>query len=70
VWVNRANQRVERWEMVLEGDAPPPESYSWEGWQEHDGLWFPTSHRRDSIDVFTNRVEVVSSFGPAEFSQP
>jgi len=70
VWVNRANQRVERWEMVLEGDAPPPVSYSWEGWQEHGGLWFPTSHRRDSIDVFTNRVEVVSSFGPAEFSQP
>ena len=70
VYVNRANHRVERWEMVLQGDAPPPEAYTWEGWQEHGGLWFPTSHRRDSIDVFTNRVEVVSSFGPAEFSQP
>jgi hypothetical protein len=56
--------------MVLEGDSPPPEAYTWEGWQEHGGLWFPTAHRRDSIDVFTNRVEVVSSFGPAEFSQP
>lgn len=70
VWVNRANRRVERWEMVLQGDSPPPESYTWEGWQEHGGLWFPTSHRRDSTDVFTNQVELVSSFGPAEFSQP
>jgi len=70
VWVNRANQRVERWEMVLEGDSPPPESYSWEGWEEHGGLWFATSHRRDSTDVLTNRIALVPSFSPAEFEQP
>ena len=70
VWVNRTNQRVERWEMVLEGDQPPPVSYTWEGWEEHDGLWFATSHRRDSIDVFTNRIELVPSFAAAEFDQP
>src|SRR5262249_46356317 len=39
VYVNRANHRVERWEMVLQGDQPPPEAYTWEGWERHDGLW-------------------------------
>lgn len=70
VLVNRGNHRIEHWDMVLEGDQPPPEGYSWEGWEEHDGLWFPTSHKRDSIDVFTNHVEAVTSFPAAEFREP
>ncbi len=70
VFVNRANHRVEYWEMVLEGDTPPPVGYSWEGWEQHDGLWFPTAHRRDSVNVFTNRIETVSAFAPAEFQAP
>ena len=70
VFVNRANHRVERWAMVLQGDQPPPEAYTWEGWEQHDGLWFPTAHRRDSTDVFTNQIETVHAFRPAEFTQP
>ncbi len=70
VWVNRSTRRIERWEMVLQGQEPPPVSYSWEGWEEHGGLWFATSHRRDSLDVLTNRIALVPSFGPAEFEQP
>ncbi len=70
VFVNRANHRVERWEMVLEGDSPPPAAYTWEGWEQHDGLWFPTAHRRDSTNVFTNRIEAVHAFAPTEFTQP
>jgi hypothetical protein len=70
VFVNRANHRVEYWEMVLEGDEPPPVGYTWEGWEEHGGLWFPTAHRRDSVNVFTNAVEVVPAFAAAEFREP
>ena len=70
VYVNRANHRVERWEMVLEGDQPPPEAYTWEGWERHDGLWFPTAHMRDSTNVFTSKIETVHSFAPAEFEHP
>jgi len=70
VFVNRTNHRVERWEMVLEGDSPPPVAYTWEGWEQHDGLWFPTAHRRDSTNVFTNRIEAVHAFAPTEFTQP
>ena len=44
VYVNRASHRVEDWEMVLQGDTPPPRHYTWEGWGEHAGLWFPTAH--------------------------
>ena len=70
VYVNRANDRVERWEMVLQNDAPPPKGYTWEGWEQHDGLWFPTAHRQDKLNVFTNAVETVRSFGPTEFTAP
>jgi hypothetical protein len=44
--------------------------YTWEGWEEHGGLWFPTAHRRDSVNVFTNAVEVVPAFAAAEFREP
>lgn len=70
VFVNRANHRVEYWDMVLEGDTPPPVGYTWEGWEPHAGLWFPTAHRRDSVNVFTNAIETVSAFAPAEFRAP
>ena len=70
VYVNRAVDRVERWEMVLQGDQPPAKGYSWEGWEEHDGLWFPTAHRQDKTVIFTNAVEAVKEFGPTEFTAP
>jgi hypothetical protein len=70
VYVNRADHRVDHWEMVLQGDQPPPVGYTWEGWEQHDGLWFPTAHRRDSTNVFTNQVETVHAFAPGEFEKP
>ena len=70
VFVNRAGNRVERWEMVLQNDQPPPKMYTWEAWEQHDGLWFPTAHRQDKTNVFTNTVETVKSFGPTEFTAP
>ena len=70
VYVNRAGNRVEKWEMVLQSDQPPPRVYTWEGWEQHDGLWFPTAHRQDQTVVFTNAVETVKAFGPTEFTAP
>jgi hypothetical protein len=70
VWVNRANHRVERWDMVLQGDQPPAKSYTWEGWELHDGLWFPTAHRGDKATIYTRNVETVSEFRPGEFASP
>ena len=70
VWVNRKNHRVERWDMVLQGDQPPPKTYTWEGWEQHGGLWFATAHRQSPAVVYTRNVEVVSKFGDQEFSAP
>lgn len=70
VYVNRATKRVERWDMVLEGAQPPPRTYSWEGWEPHAGLWFPTAHRDGARNVFTKDVEAVTAFGPGEFIAP
>lgn len=68
--VNRKNHRVERWQMVLQGQKPPPVGYTWEGWEQHDGLWFPTHHRRDGLDVFTRDVSTLAAFPPTEFQKP
>jgi hypothetical protein len=70
VYVNRKSHRVERWDMVLQSDSPPPRTYSWEGWEQHDGLWFPTAHRQDQVNVFTRDVETVREFRPNEFTAP
>jgi hypothetical protein len=70
VYVDRATHRVRRWDMVLEGDQPPPESYTWDDWVEKAGLWFPTAHRNESRNVFTKDVEAVTRFEPNEFTAP
>jgi hypothetical protein len=70
IFVNRASHRIERWERVLEGDQPPPVGETWEGWQEHGGLWFATAHRKGGDNVFTRDIETVSEFRPTEFTAP
>ena len=65
--VNRATHRVERWEMVLQGRQPPPVGYTWEGWEQHDGLWFPTAHRQGALSVFTRDIRTVLTFPAQEF---
>lgn len=70
VYVDRANHRVERWDMVLQGDKPPARTYTWEGWEQHGGLWFPTVHRGDKAIIYTRNIELVSKFGGKEFSAP
>jgi len=70
VYVNRANHRVERWEHLLQGARPPPVAWSWEGWEEHDGLWFPTAHRNASRTLYTRTVELASRAKPNEFTAP
>ncbi len=70
VYVNRANHRVEKWEYVLQGSSPPPEVWSWEGWEEHGGLWFPTAHRSGDHTIYTRDVETVSGFPATTFTAP
>jgi hypothetical protein len=70
VFVNRANHRIEKWEFVLQGEKPPAEKWTWEGWEQHDGLWFPTAHRQGANTLYTRNVETVSAFKPAEFKAP
>ena len=70
VHVNRANHRVEKWEHVLQGDQPPPEVWTWEGWEEHAGLWFPTVHRNGDRTIYTRAIETVGEFPAATFTAP
>lgn len=67
VWVQHFTHRVDRWEMVLQGHQPPPVAYTWEGWQQHDGLWFATKHHGDQLDVYTDDVKTVKQFPPRTF---
>ncbi len=72
VYVDPKTYRVERWEMILQSDPPagPPTAFTWEGWQEHDGLWFPTAHMKGAQNVFTRDIETVKSFPPGTFDAP
>ena len=67
--------------MVLEGDPPPPRHYTWEGWEQHAGLWFPTTHRdtlftrvaptdTNHVNVFTRSIETVTAFPAGTFEKP
>ena len=70
VFVNRANHRVEKWEFVLEGDPPPAKTWTWEGWEQHGGLWFPTAHRSGENTLYTRAVEVMTDLPTAAFAAP
>ncbi len=73
VFVDAADARITRWTYVLEGQSGPPSEWTWEGWEQHDGLWFPTLHRapegsaRAGNAIHTNAVETVREFPAAEF---
>lgn len=68
--VNRATHRIEGWEYVLQGTQPPPTRWTWEGWEEHGGLWFPTAHRTGNRAIFTRAVETAREPRPGEFTAP
>jgi hypothetical protein len=70
VYVNRANHRVEKWEYVLQGQSTPPEVWTWEGWEQHAGLWFPTIHRSGIRTVYTRDVQAMSEMPASTFAGP
>jgi hypothetical protein len=70
VYVNRANHRVEKWEHLLQDSQPPPVPWTWEGWEPHGGLWFPTAHRNANRTLFTRAVETPSALKPGELKGP
>ncbi len=70
VFVNRATRRIELWEMVLQGEQPPPVRYTWDDWVRVGGLWFPSAHRNEGRNVFTRDVQTVTEFDPAVFAGP
>lgn len=70
VYVNRANHRVEKWDMILQDEKPPAVGDTWTGWEEHDGLWFATAHWRDHRNIATRNVEAVDAFDAGTFTAP
>jgi hypothetical protein len=70
VYVNHANHRVEKWEHLLQGAQPPPVPYTWEGWEDHGGMWFPTAHKGAKVTIYTRAVETPRELKPKELSAP
>ena len=60
----------EKWEHLLQGMPPPPVPWTWEGWEEHDGLWFPTAHKNGNRTLYTRAVETAAEAKPKEFTAP
>jgi hypothetical protein len=70
IYVDPKLHRIVKWDYLLQGETEM-DSATWEGWQEHGGLWFPTAHRKPpNLNIYTRDIEAVSAFGPAEFSAP
>lgn len=76
VFVDSGTWRVTRWAYVLEGQSTPPVEWIWDGWEQHEGLWFSTVRRapegsaRAGTVIFTNALEAVREFPPGEFDAP
>jgi hypothetical protein len=72
VFVNPSTARIEAWEYVLQGTQPPATAWTWEGWEQREGMWFPTAHMNPdrTRNVFTRDVEAVHAFAPSEFTAP
>ena len=70
IYVNTKTHRIEKWDYLLQDSQPPADHATWEGWEEHGGLWFPTAHRKETLNVFTRDVETVTAFKPEEFTAP
>ena len=70
IYVNRSSHRVEKWDFVLEGDQPPAKTWTWEGYEERDGMWFPTAHRSGDMTLYTHKVELMTVIPPQTFAAP
>lgn len=76
VYVDAGTWRVTQWSYVLQGQQPPATEWRWEGWEEHDGLWFATARRapagtpRAGTVILTNAIETVRAFPASEFEAP
>jgi hypothetical protein len=70
LWIDRATSRVDRWEMVLEGNEPPPVRSDWRDWVERGGVWFSTRKTMGNRAIELRDIEVAPSADPARFSPP
>jgi len=70
IYVNRANHRIEKWDFVRQGDRPPPETWTWEGWEQHSAMWFPTAHRSGEMTLYTHAVATMPQAPAKAFSTP
>jgi hypothetical protein len=71
VSVDRGTHRVAQWEYVLQGDQPPPQTWAWDDWEEHGGLWFSTArHGSGPAVIYTRAIQTVSGFPDSTFAIP
>lgn len=61
--------RVAYWEFFHKG-ATEKEAATWDGWEEHGGLWFSTKHVWDeATTLWTKDIETVTTFDPRTFQE-
>ena len=61
--------RPDYWAFFHKG-ASEKEAATWEGWEQHGGLWFSTKHVWDeATTLWTKDIETVTKFDPRVFSE-
>jgi hypothetical protein len=51
LYVNRGTRLLDRWEMLLQDQKPPPSAASWEGWTQVGPVRLSTLHRFEGKPV-------------------
>jgi hypothetical protein len=64
LFVNRATGMIDRWEMVLQGDQPPPVGYDWTDWREVGGVRLSARRTHDG-----RAIEFPVLAAPASFPE-
>jgi hypothetical protein len=62
IYVNRDTHLIDRWQMLLQDQKPPPSAASWEGWTQVGPVRLATLHRIEGKPVMI-RFENVSTPG-------
>ena len=74
VWVDQESHRVTRWAYVLESfeEGQEATAWTWEGWEQHSGVWLPTQHRLVGGDreLPTDNIGVYGELPASVFTSP
>ena len=72
VWVNRGTGMVDRWDLVLKGEAVPPTTWQWSGWKKYGGIMLAGERMNpaEGRKILLPDIAVLESVPDSVFTSP